>query len=209
MSSSGETLPSIMSILEMTCLENEKQYVSAVHPEGPETVTLRDGTTVTVRPIRPDDASRLQALFTRLSPESIFFRFLGHRKELPYVEAEAQANVDYRTRMALVATREQCREENVIAVTRYEVIGPGVHDVAEAAIVVEDRFQGQGLGTLLLKRLVAYARTHGIRAFQAAVYHNNAQIIRFIQCSGLPFERKRIESGVWEFRVKLEAEPAH
>ena len=136
MSLRGETLPSIESIVEMTRLENERKYVSIVHPEGPETVTLGDGTTVTVRPICPDDASRLQALFTRLSPESIFFRFLGHRKELPYLEAKALANVDYRTRMALVATREQCGEENVIGVARYEIIGPGEHSVAEASIKV-------------------------------------------------------------------------
>jgi hypothetical protein len=65
MSLRGETLPSIDSILEMTCLKNERKYVSVVHPEGPETVTLGDGTTVTVRPICPDDAYRLQVLFTR------------------------------------------------------------------------------------------------------------------------------------------------
>ena len=198
-----------MSILEMTFLENEKQYVSAVDPEGPETVTLRDGTTVTVRPIRPDDVSRLQALFTRLSPESIFFRFLGYRNELPYAEAQDLANVDCQTRMALVATLKQNGEEYIVAVARYAVIRLVEPKVADAAVVVEDRYKGQGLGTLILKRLVAYARTHGIRAFQAAIYHNNAQIMRFIQCSGLPCERKRIESGVWGFRVKLEAEPAH
>ncbi len=180
---------------------------SEAYPEGPEAVTLRDETTVLVRPIRPADAPRLQALFARLSPESIFFRFLGSRKELPYVEARGLAEVDYHTRVALVATREQCGEEHVIAVARYDVLGPAEPDVAEAAIVVEDQYQGQGLGTLLLKRLVAYARTHGVRAFQAAVHHSNAQIIRFIQRSGLPFERMRIESGVWEFRVKLGLEP--
>ena len=50
--------------------------------EKPDTVTLRDGTTVTIRPIRPDDARGLQALFYRLSPESISLRFLGQPKEL-------------------------------------------------------------------------------------------------------------------------------
>ena len=191
----------------MTCLEKEKQYSSEAYPEGPKAVTLRNGTTVTVRSIRLDDARRLQALFARLSPESIFLRFLGHRKVLPYVEAKTLANVDYQTQMALVATREQCGEEHVIGVARYEVIGPGEPDVAEAAIVVEDWHQGQGLGTLLLNRLVAYARTHGICAFQAAVHYSNAQIMRFIQRSGLPFERTRIEAGVWEIRVTLETEP--
>lgn len=172
--------------------------------EKPDTVTLRDGTTVTIRPIRPDDARRLQALFDRLSPESISLRFLGQPKELPYEQARQLANVDYQKRMALVATREQDGEEHIIAVARYATHPASPPDVAEAAIVVEDEYQKRGLGTLLLTRLVAYAQAHGIRAFMATIRHDNAQIMRFIGRSGLPTE-STLEAGVWDILVKLES----
>jgi len=184
----------------MSRLEREMRETPGKH----ETATLRDGTTVTIRPIRPDDAPRLQALFYRLSPESIALRFLGHPKELPYEQAQQLANVDYQTRMALVATREEDSEEHIIAVARYAA-DSAQPDLAEAAIVVEDEYQKQGLGTLLLIRLVAYARTHGIRDFMATVHHDNAQIMRFIRRSGLPSQSK-LAAGVWEIVVKLEPE---
>ncbi len=177
-------------------------------PEKPKPVTLRDGTAVTIRPIRPDDAPRLQALFDRLSPESIAFRFLGQPKELPYEQARRLANVDYRKRMALVATREQGSEEHIIAVARYAVDPAGQPDLAEAAIVVEDEYQKRGLGTLLLSRLVAYAQAHGIRTFMATVRQDNIQIMRFVRHSGLPAE-STLEAGVWEIVVKLEPEAEH
>ncbi|MBL7184559.1 MAG: GNAT family N-acetyltransferase [Anaerolineae bacterium] len=177
-------------------------------PEKPEPVTLRDGSAVTIRPIRPDDARRLQALFDRLSPESISLRFLGQPKELPYEQAEQLANVDYQKRMALVATREQDGEEHIIAVARYAVNPADQPDLAEAAIVVEDEYQKRGLGTLLLSRLVAYAQAHGIRAFMATVHQDNIQIMRFVRHSGLPTE-STLEAGVWEIVVKLEPEAEH
>jgi len=177
-------------------------------PGKPEPVTLRDGTTVTIRPIRPDDAPRLLALFHRLSPESIALRFLGQPKELPYKQAKQFATVDYHKRMALVAARDEGSEEHVIAVARYAVDPATEPDVAEAAVAVEDAYQNRGLGTLLLIRLVEYARRHGIRAFMATVHHDNVQIMRFISKSGLPTERK-LEAGVWEILVKLEPEADH
>ena len=63
-----------------------------------EAIVLRDGSRLTIRPIRPDDAPRLQALHARLSPESIYFRFLGWRPALSEQEAERFANLDYDTR---------------------------------------------------------------------------------------------------------------
>lgn len=171
-----------------------------------EAVNLRDGTPVIIRPIRPDDAARLQALFGRLSPETVYLRFLRFRKELPYEEAKNLADVDYQTRMALVATRDQHGDEQLIGVARYAVI-PGTWPAeAEAAIVVEDRYQGKGLGTILLERLVAYASAHGICAFLATVRYDNARMMRFIRRSGLPTE-SRVESGVWEIRVELKRGP--
>ena len=171
----------------------------------PEAVTLRDGTTVTIRSIRPDDALRLQALFHRLSPESIALRFLGQPKELPYKQAKQFATVDYHKRMALVAAREEGGEEHIIAVARYAVDPAGQPDLAEAAIVVEDEYQNRGLGTLLLIRLVSYAQAHGIRAFMATVHQDNIQIMRFVRHSGLPAE-STLEAGAWDILVRLEPE---
>jgi GNAT superfamily N-acetyltransferase len=168
-----------------------------------ERVNLRDGTVVSIRPIRPEDAPRLQALFTRLSPASIYLRFLGYRKMLSDEEARNLVGVDYHNRMAFVACLQQRPGERIIGVARYAVVEGVVPCSAEAAVVVEDEFQGRGLGTILLKKLVAYARENGVRSFWATVHRNNAQILRFIKLSGLPVERKALKEGAWDIRVGL------
>src|SRR4030095_14044763 len=68
-------------------------------------VTCRDGTRVRLRPIRPDDAPRLQALHARLSRETIYQRFFGAVPRLPTSWASFLAEVDYRRRLALVLER--------------------------------------------------------------------------------------------------------
>ena len=170
--------------------------------ENIERVTLRNGTRLTVRPIQPDDKLQLQELFFRLSSESIYFRFLGQRKELPDKEAEHIANVDCRTRMALVAVHEQYGRINIVAVAQYDALTPDEPDVAEVAIIVEDDYQGRGLGTFLAKRLAAYATKHGIRFLQFAVHHGNTRVLRFVRHSGFPLKSKSC-CGIWEMRVDL------
>ena len=176
--------------------------MSTISLPTPEAVTLRDGATVTIRPIRPDDAPRLQALHARLSPETIYLRFLGTHPVLSNREAERLASVDYETRMAFVATREQKGEEFVAGVARYAALGPERPDEAEAAVVVEDRYQHLGLGTRLLDWLLAYARTHGIRFFVAEINAENDRVLDFVRRSGLPTE-KHLQSGTWEIRVRI------
>ncbi len=178
------------------------------YPKELETVTLHDGALTTIRAIQPDDALRLQAFHTRLSPESIYFRYHGVHPVLRPEEARWLSEVDYRTRMALVATREEGGEEHIIGVARYSVIGPGAPDRAEVAIVVEDRYQGKGLGTLLVERLAAYARAHGIREFVAEVSAENDRMMRFIRHIGLPVEKELVLSE-WNIKIKLQGEPAH
>jgi RimJ/RimL family protein N-acetyltransferase len=168
-----------------------------------EIVVLRDGTPVAIRPIRTDDGPRLQALFGRLSPESIYLRFLGQPKELPDDQAQRLANLDYRTQMAFVGTLVEDGREEIVGVARYAQVPRMGSDAAEAGVVVEDRYQRLGLGTMLLQRLADYARSQGIRAFVASIHHSNTRILRFIRRSGLPVDR-RIESGLWEIRVSLE-----
>jgi acetyltransferase len=193
----------VMNVLEITYQKKEDLAVLEPYPPMPQAVKLLDGTMVTVRPISPDDAPRLQALFGRLSPSTVYLRFLEYRKELTHEQAARLASVDYQKQMALVATRE---EEDIIAVARYAVTQPGAPYHAEVAIVVEDQYQGRGLGALLLRWLLAYARMHDVRTIHATVHPNNTQILRFIEHSGLPAE-KRLEAGAWDIQVKLEPEP--
>ena len=174
--------------------------------QNSESVEFYDGMQAIIRPIRADDAPGLQSLFGRLSEESIYYRVLGLRKELTGEQARRLADLDYQTQMALVATCGDGCEEEVIGVARYCVI-PGTRPAeAEAAIVVEDRHQSTGLGTLLLERLVAYATAHGIRTFLAEIRHDNGRNLRLIRRSGLP-SQSRLERGVLVLRVGLEREP--
>ena len=178
--------------------------VSAGDLPAPEMVTLRDDSQVIIRPIRPDDAPRLQSLFSRLSPESIFLRFLSRARVLSDQQARRLATLDYDRRMAWAATPAQDPQEQIIGVARYAVLA-GEDAVAEAAVVVEDRWQRLGLGTILLRRLADYARARGIHTFQATVHQTNSRILGFIGRSGLPSQRK-VDGGLWEIRVRLNEE---
>ncbi len=169
-----------------------------------EQVALRDGTEVRLGPVHPDDARRLRALFHRLSPESVYLRFLEARKDLTLERAQEFATVDYEHSMAIVAVVDEGDEENIIGVARYGEDPSHPEAGADTAVVVQDSFQGRGLGTLLLRRLVVYARDHGIKALRASVHHSNAQIMRFVRRSGLPTQ-KSLEEGGWEITLDLES----
>jgi len=169
-----------------------------------ELAVLRDGTQAIIRPIRTEDAPRLQSLFDRLSRESVYYRFLELRKELTSQEARRLAELDYDEQMALVASCEECEEE-LIGVARYAVIPRSQPREAEAAIVVEDRYQNRGLGAILLERLTAYAVAHGIDAFVATIRNDNRRVLRLVERSGLPAEFK-LEAGTLTLRVGLQPE---
>lgn len=179
--------------------------MSSPPPTFRETVELRDGSTADLRPVQPADAEGLQALFNRLSPESVYFRFLEARKELPLKQAQQFATVDYRSSMAVLAVVTEGDIERIIGVARYgtEPNAPEGENVADAAVVVEDAYQGRGLGTILLLRLVQYASENGIHALHATVHQSNARILHFIRKSGLQTDR-HLDGGVWDITVNLE-----
>jgi RimJ/RimL family protein N-acetyltransferase len=144
---------------------------------------LRGGGSVHVRPIRANDTERLRTLHRKLSPESIIFRFFHYIPQLPLAEAERFTHVDYENRMALVATRREGEDEEILGVVRYDRIGP---ETAEVAFVVEDHWQGHGIATALLHRLAAYACERGYTTFVALTMGNNMRMIELLHHSGFP-----------------------
>ncbi len=159
---------------------------------------LLTGERVHVRPIRPDDTARLQAFHLRLSSDSIMFRFFRLLPTLSDTDAQRFTHLDYRDRMALVATEGQGEDERILGVVRYERISP---DTAEVAFVVEDRWQGHGIATALLRRLAPYARKLGVTHMLAVTMAANAKMLDVLQHAGYPFTT-RYEDG--EFAVTLD-----
>src|SRR5688500_13202718 len=91
-------------------------------------VTLRNGVSVRVRAIRPDDEPRLMALCPPLSPRTVYQRFFSVRRLLPE-EAHAFANVDYHQRMAVVAEVDDGQELELVGVARYGPSDEGTADI--------------------------------------------------------------------------------
>ena len=168
-------------------------------PDGEDTIKLRNGQSINVRPIRPDDAPGLQASFAEMSPETIYDRFMGYKKVLPDQEARFLTSLDYDSHMALVAVTQ---ENNIVGVARYHVL-EDEPDCAEFAVVINDNYQRQGLGSFLMMRLMEYAKMHRVHTFLGFAHSENYRLLRFIQRSGLPIERK-LKGGLWEIRVQLE-----
>jgi acyl-CoA synthetase (NDP forming)/GNAT superfamily N-acetyltransferase len=146
-------------------------------------VVLADGGTVHLRPITPEDADRLVAMHSRLSQQTIYYRFFGPFPKIPPRDLERFTTVDYRGRMALIALLG----DDIIAVGRYERL-TGTAD-AEVAFVVEDAHQGRGVGTVLLEHLAAVARECGIERFVAEVLPTNRRMLRVFGDAGYPAVR--------------------
>lgn len=157
-------------------------------------VVLRDGSTLHLRPIRCDDQERLQDLFARLSPHTVYLRFHHMLKQLSREEAARLCTVDYENSFALVGTVGEGAEEKLIAVARYYRL-TGL-DAAEMAVVVEDAYQGKGIGTQLLEQLAGVARGKGIRSFEAEVLAENNEMLKVLTDSGFQIAQE-LEHGVY------------
>jgi RimJ/RimL family protein N-acetyltransferase len=162
---------------------------------GEREITLRDGTRVTVRPIRPDDAAELRAGFDRLSPESRYRRFLSSTPRLSASYVRYLTDVDHHDHEALVATLP---DGEGLGVARF-VRSPDDPHVAEVAVTVVDRWQGLGLGTALLELLTDRARAEGIRRFTATMLATNREMRELLEELG-PVR----ELGRWAGAVEVE-----
>ncbi|MGZ5357199.1 MAG: GNAT family N-acetyltransferase, partial [Solirubrobacterales bacterium] len=156
-------------------------------------IALRDGSTVHVRPVRPEDEEALHEFLSGLSEESRVFRFFSGGTDLRE-SAHLMADVDYRGRYGLVATRDEGR---LVGQGTYLESAPGR---AEVAFTIADEMQGRGLGTILLAHLAEVAEESGIDVFEAEVMAQNHKMIEVFRESGLPVEM-RAEYGA--IRVEL------
>lgn len=153
----------------------------------------------TIRPIRPDDAPRLEAGLKRLSPETQRRRFLAAKPRLSKSELNYLTEIDGHDHLALVATDH---DGDIVAVAR-AIRLKDAPDTAEFAIVVADPLQGHGLGTELVWELAEQAREHGIAKFAGTMLPDNEAARRLMAHVAATFEEDRIQDGLRQVVITL------
>jgi acetyltransferase len=129
----------------------------------PESVaTLRDGSEVTIRTLRKEDAQLDRDFIRNLSPESRWMRFLGQIGEPSDSLIRKLTDLDYRHDMAFIALSREAGTAHAIGVSRYSLAPNG--QSCECAVAVADAWQGKGLGTALMRDLIDIARKRGVRS---------------------------------------------
>src|ERR1700733_7991003 len=151
-----------------------------------ERAFLRDGTPIRLRLLAPEDAPLLRRGFEQLSPDSRYARFLVPKQRLSDDELRYLCDVDQESHFALGAIREDGDghgEPVGVGIARFirlpDVLGEPV--TAEAAIAVADEVQRQGVGKLLLSRLIAAAAERGIERFRCEVLCSNTSMHALIE----------------------------
>jgi len=145
--------------------------------DAPTDVTLRDGTTMSVRPVCGADLGAVKAFVGALSAESVYLRFFGTPRRETIVGWAL--NCDLCDRYALVATVGP--SDDIVGHAAYVRLD---RDCAEVAFIVADQWQGHGIATVLLGRLAAVARAHGISRFKAEVLSCNHHMLDVFRNSG-------------------------
>ena len=141
-------------------------------------LTLKEGSEVTVRPIRPEDAEIEQSFVRELSDESRYNRFMDTLRELSPRLLAHFTRVDYDRHMALIAVAGKNGGEIQVGVARY--VADDDRTRAEFAIVIADGWQHKGLGTRLMQALMAAASGAGIRILHGAVLASNHKMLRLM-----------------------------
>jgi acetyltransferase len=162
-----------------------------------KTEMVRQVGSVFLRPIRPDDASAMRSFFEQLSPHDIRLRFFSPLRSLPASFRARFTQIDYDREMAFVLLREQ----SVLGVGRLAADPDNTR--AEFSVIVRSDLKGKGLGWLLMKRLIAYAKARGTALLFGDILRDNTVMIAM--CRELGFRLEQGEANVVHATLALQA----
>ena len=160
--------------------------------------TLKDGETIDIRPIRPEDEPAVVKFHETLSERTVYARYLqmfNLSQRTAHERLTKICFIDYATRMALVAERTNpaTGEREIIGVGRLQGIGG---EEAEYAIVISDEFQKHGIGTEFLRRLIGIAKIEGVKVIVADILADNTVMQKISEKLGFKLQREPGDSTV-------------
>lgn len=169
----------------------------AIHPYPSQlksSFQAKDGTLVTIRPIRPEDVRMEQEFVKALSPEARYMRFMNTIREVSPAQLVRLTQIDYDREMAFVAIIDADGADKEIGVVRYATNPDG--ESCEFAIVVADDWQGKGLARRLMGILIDTARSNGLRYMHGDFLAENSRMLAFVSSLGFVLSTHPEDSGL-------------
>ena len=176
------------------------------YPAGlEELVALPDGRKFTLRPVRPEDAPAFVEMFAKLDPDDVRMRFLAPKKSLSANFLARLTQIDYDREMAFVLSEPglAAGKAQVFGVVRFAA-DPD-NEKAEYAIIVRTDLKGLGLGQLLMRRIVDYARLRGIGMLFGEVLRENENMLQLCRMFGFTLHAVPQQGDIVEVRLALQA----
>ena len=174
------------------------------YPSELEERVEHNGRVLLLRPIRPEDAASHRQFLARISHEDLRTRFFGGVRELPEPDLTHFTHIDYDREMAFIALGvDGAGAGEILGVARACAVPDGT--TAEFAVLVRSDVKGQGLGTLLMRKLIRYCRQRGTRKLWGSVLTENAAMLQLAQTLG--FRVRKRELNVVEVALDLAGQP--
>ena len=182
----------------------ELPVMTPVYPDDLERwVDLRDESRAFLRPLKLTDEPLIRDMFYKLSPESIHYRFFRAIKAMPHDKLQDFLRVDYDSDMSLVMLTGSGADDDAIGIAHYGKDPRS--NYADAAFLVRDDWQGKGIGTILVTKLIDAARSRGITGFTADVLADNHAMLHIFHKCGFSVESE-MEDGIHRLRIPFEGQ---
>ncbi len=155
-------------------------------------VRLRDGRSILLRPIKPEDESLWLKMFQNFSEESIRYRFFHIIKDTPHEMRARYCNIDYAREMGIVAELEEKGQRQILGVVRLIIEQGG--KTGEIAFIVADPWQGLGLGSKMLDHMIEICKDRGLHNVYALTLPDNYRAIRLLKQRGFTIQYRNDEA---------------
>jgi len=164
------------------------------------TQTFKGGVKVRFRAMKPSDEEAMRKFFYRSSREMIYYRFFYSIKTMSHDKMQEYVNVDYTKEISIVGLVGKNENQKMIAEAR--LVRDERSYCGEVAFLIDEDFQGIGIGSYLMEFLTSQAREQGLAGLTAEVLPDNQSMIKVFEKTNLPLESS-LENGVYHMKISF------
>ena len=180
---------------KQSLIYKDQAFIGGKGGEYPEELeafkTTSSSLNILLRPVKISDESLLRNFYYSLSELTVYKRFMSPRRDMPHEKLQQSfVIIDYTKEMVILAVLKQKGQEVVTGVGEYK--GRADSHTAEVAIMVDDKYQNQGIGTAILAHLTYIAKKQGLLGFSAEVLKGNRAMMRLFEKMGFAIEKESL-----------------